>query len=212
MRGTTVQRGVRFLSTLSDSSKDRFLLVEYSALREEIVKRIELEYQLIYLSLATFGVICGLGLPARLSLVILLYPLFAAFLAVGWVNSDHSIQCIANYIKSQIEVKFGEDETGWEHHFEHQRSNGLSALSVGGTFIGTSLVAILVGISLAHLDATEILLLVLSGASLVFSLILLLWYFSKRQNSARTDPKQRQNGAIEQPGIVSLRKTGTQKN
>ncbi len=172
------------MSNLHEGTKNEFLLVEYSALREEIVKRIELEYQLIYLSLVTFGVICGLGLPAHSSLVILFYPIFATCIIAGWVNSDNSIQYIANYIKNHIETKLGEDNTGWEHRFEVQKSNGLSALSVIGTFTGTSLFAILVGIPLIHIDAIEILLLIVSIISMILSFVLLVWYFTRRQSRA----------------------------
>ena len=185
VRGTAIWKGARSLSNLSENLKNQFLLAEYNALREEIVKRIELEYNLISFSLVSFGVISGLGSAARSSLIIMVYPLFAAFITAGWVNSDNSIQCIANYIKSQIEARLGGDNTGWEHRFEHQNSNGLSALSVIGAFVGTSLFAILVGISFAHFDATEILFLIGSGMSLIFSLFLLLWYFPKRRDRAR---------------------------
>ena len=177
------------MSNLSDTPKNQFLLDEYGALREEIVKRIELEYQLINLSLITFGVICGVSLQNKSPLVIMVYPFFAAFIVAGWVNSDNSIQCIAQYIKSHIETTLGENNTGWEHRFESQRSDGLSALSVGGTFVGTSLFAILVGISLVSFDATEVLLLIVSGISLIFSSALLLWYFSKRQKNAKVPIK-----------------------
>ena len=177
------------MSHLSDTSKNQFLLDEYGALREEIVKRIELEYQLINLSLITFGVICGVSLQNKSPLVIMVYPFFTAFIVAAWVNSDNSIQCIANYIKSQIETTLGENNTGWEHRFASQRSDGLSALSVGGTFVGTSLFATLVGITLAKFDAIEILLLMVSGGSLIFSVVLLLWYFSKRQRNARISIK-----------------------
>lgn len=178
------------MSNESDHLKNQFLLTEYSALREEIIKRVELEYQLINLSLVTFGVICGLSFQPQSSLIILLYPLLAAFIVAGWVNSDNSVQCIAKYIKSQIEVKLGDGNTNWEHYIENQISNGLSALSVGGTFLGTSLFAIIVGIYLAHFDTTKILLLIVSGVSLIFSSVLLLWYFSRRRSSARIPVNQ----------------------
>lgn len=119
----------------------------------------------------------------------MVYPFFAAFIVAGWVNSDNSIQCIAQYIKSHIETTLGENNTGWEHRFEFQRSDGLSALSVGGTFVGTSLFAILVGISLVSFDATEVLLLIMSGISLIFSFASLLWYFYKSQKNAKAPIK-----------------------
>lgn len=159
------------------------LIAEYNSLREEINKRIELEYQLIYLSLSTFGVIIGIGLQNHSSLLITLYPILSIFINLTWVNSDISVKLIASYIKNRIELKFGEDNIGWEHYIGSRRSFILSSLSVSSTFIGTSLIAILVGLYLAKFDAIEIMLFIISGMSLICSIILQVWYFFYRRQS-----------------------------
>jgi hypothetical protein len=166
-----------------EPENDQFLLAEYCALREEIVKRIELEYQIIYITLLIFFTICGFAIPSKLSVIIILYPMLCVLLASAWINSDFSILYIAQYIKNQIEAKIGEGTAGWEHYLAPKKPHLLSTLSVGGTFVITSLFAIGIGMSLAKFDATEVILLILSVIGLVYTTTLLLWYHFKRINS-----------------------------
>ena len=46
---------------------DVFLLAEYAALRAELLKRIELQHQLISLTLIVFGTMLSFGLQTRSS-------------------------------------------------------------------------------------------------------------------------------------------------
>ncbi len=160
----------------------QFLLAEYSALREEIVKRIELEYQIIYITLFIFSTMCGFAFSYRLPVIILTYPILCVLLTSAWVNSDLSISHIAGYIKDKIEAKIGENMTGWEHYLTPRKPLLLSTLSVGGTFVITTLIAIGIGISLARLDTTGIILLILDVIGSIYIGILLLWYHFKRSN------------------------------
>jgi hypothetical protein len=171
------------------SENNQILLAEYSALREEIVKRIELEYQVIYITLFIFSTMCGFALSYKVSVIILPYPSLCVFLTSAWVNSDLSIFHIAEYIKKQIEAKIGEGTTGWEHYLAPQKPLLLSILSVGGTFVITALIAIWIGISLATLDTIGIILLILDVIGLIYISVLLLWYQYKRINRVITKNK-----------------------
>ena len=75
--------------------------LEYSSLREEILKRIELRQQLISITLTLAGLFLSFGLTTEL--VPLIYPPIAAFLAIGWAQNDGHIGYIAAYIREHIE-------------------------------------------------------------------------------------------------------------
>jgi hypothetical protein len=131
----------------------------------------------------------GIVLQNHSSLLITLYPILSTFINLTWINSDISIKLISSYIKSRVELKFGEDDIGWEHYIGSRKSFILSSLSVSGTFIGTSLIAMLVGLYLAKFDAIEIILFIVSGISLICSIILQVWYFFYRRQST-TDSRK----------------------
>ncbi len=95
---------------------------EYKALRDEILKRIELQYQYMSLALITLGTTLGLGLQARASTIVLVYPLAAPFLAAAWAFDDYVIRLLANYIKVRIEPGIGKSNMGWEDFFQKWQS------------------------------------------------------------------------------------------
>lgn len=161
---------------------DQFLLAEYSALREEIVKRIELEYQIIYLTLFIFSTMCGFALSYKIPLIVLPYPILCVLLTSAWINSDSSIFHISEYIKNQIEATVGQDTIGWEHYIAPRKFPLLSLSSVGDTFVITTLIAIGIGISLVKIDATGLFLLILDIIGLVYMNVSLSWYHLKRTN------------------------------
>lgn len=152
-----------------------FLLAEYNALREEILKRIELQYQVLSLTVVVLGTVLGFGLQAHSASIVLLYPILATFLAATWSHNGLDIKEIGTYIREQIESKVTKDNIGWEHRIRSRRRRlgGLKFLSARGIFIGTSLLAILVAVPLAHFDLIEILLFALAVISAVCSSVLL---------------------------------------
>ena len=74
-----------------------FLLAEYDALRGEILKRSEIQHQLLSFSLAALGALMAVGLKDSPS-ALLAYPILVLFLAVGWVYNDLQIAQIGLYI------------------------------------------------------------------------------------------------------------------
>jgi hypothetical protein len=157
---------------------DAFLLAEYAALRAELLKRIELQHQVISLTLIVFGTMLSFGLQVRSSSIVLLYPVLALFLAASWAHNGRAIRDMVIYIKDQVEAAVGGNNFGWEHRARpHRRLLGrLDFLSARGIFAGTALLATLVAIPLARVDAINIFLFVIAIASTIGSITLLRFF------------------------------------
>lgn len=125
-----------------------FLIAEYSALRAELLKRIELQHQMISLSLIAAGTFLSVGIQFDSAIIILIYPILAMFLASAWSQNDFWIRNIAFYIHFHIEEVLADDNQGWEHN-NHPGSKipffgSLSLFASRGIFVGTQALAILV--------------------------------------------------------------------
>jgi hypothetical protein len=181
------------LANQTSSSKnapeaDQFMLAEYNALRDEILKRAELQQQILSLTLIIFGTILTFGLQVHSASIILLYPLLSLFLAASWRHDGQTIKKISIYIRDQIEAQIGGNTFGWEHRTRrHQRSQskftflsvkgafagGFNFLAARGVFAGTSLLATLLAIPFAKVDVTDLLLFALAIVSIMSSIAML---------------------------------------
>ena len=94
----------------ADTSVD-FLIAEYSALREEILKRTELQHQLILAALVAVGTFLSVGLETNSVLIMLLYPILALFLATAWEQNNIRVQELYT----------------WSHNRDHMRRKDLLA-------------------------------------------------------------------------------------
>ena len=99
------QRNTNGLST--------FLLAEYKELRAEILKRSEIQHQLISFSLAALAALTTVGLRDSPS-ALLIYPIVTLGLSVGWAYNDLQIAQLGLYIKHRIEAKLV-GSLGWQH-------------------------------------------------------------------------------------------------
>lgn len=99
----------------SDKPNDasNFLLAEYKELRAEVLKRSEIQHQLISFSLAALGALMTVGLRDSPS-ALLIYPIVTLGLAIGWVYNDLQIAQLGLYIRHRIERKLV-GSGGWEH-------------------------------------------------------------------------------------------------
>lgn len=130
----------------------RGLELEYTTLRNEILKRIELRQQIIAVALTLAGVFLGVGVTKEI--VVLIYPPLATFLAFGWAQNDSRIRSAAKYIRENIEPRLG---LGFEKSNQEERKIHSSKLgswrfivvSHGGIFLASQLMAI--GIELSRL-------------------------------------------------------------
>ncbi|MCP4427620.1 MAG: hypothetical protein GY803_24315 [Chloroflexi bacterium] len=161
-----------------------FLMAEYSALRAELLKRIEIQHQLITFALIASGTFLTIGLKDQGSpTIILMYPILAMFLSAAWAQSDLRIWQIGTYIKRRIEEKILGNHLGWEHVHAIGRVRwfgSLSRFASGGILVGSQILAIF-GALLAFLkegyltESWNILFLIaiLDGLVIIFTFLLL---------------------------------------
>jgi hypothetical protein len=157
------------------------LELEYKTLRDEIVKRIELRQQIVAVTLTLAGVFLSVGLA--FDAVVLIYPILALFLALGWAQNDLRIASTATYIRENIEPSFpGLNFETWnqQRRGENKRTGPwrFVVLSHGGVFLVTSILAIGIGLANFVLSPIEILLLVCDFISL--GLVFLILSRSRR--------------------------------
>jgi len=144
--------------------------LEYTALRSEILKRIELRHQIIQTIIAFAGVILGFGLTHPR--VALIFPPLAALFALSWVQSDYRIRDLADYIRQYIEPAFR--TPGWETVIYERRKTRPKrtwryiVFSHGGLFLGTQLMSIFIGIENYSRTLTENILLGISVLSTIY--------------------------------------------
>ena len=106
--------------------------MEYSALRSEIVKRIEMRQQIVAITLTLAGVFLAFG--ASTASVVLIYPLLAMFLGFGWAQNDFRIKESARYIRDHLEGKI--PGLGYEGHVQRQREATPISRGIGLSYIG----------------------------------------------------------------------------
>jgi hypothetical protein len=121
---------------------------EYATLRDEILRRIDSRQQTLSVALTLAGAFLGLGWNAG-AVVLLLYPLIALLLAVGWAQNEVFIKQINAYIRDRLENE--ESGLGWQT-YSNQRGSELrimgwpiEILAIGGIFMLTQLMAIGLG-------------------------------------------------------------------
>lgn len=133
------------------------IIAEFNVTRDEILKRVELQHQLLSLSLIILGTILTFGIQTKSASIILLYPFIALFLTIAWTSSSTRIREMQLYIKTHIEEKLGEHIIGWEHFRMtiHRPFGSLTTLSAMGIFIGTELLAGIVAVSVATFSMIE---------------------------------------------------------
>ncbi len=154
------------------------LIAEYNALREEILKRTEIGYQIIALTLTASGIILTVGLQTKDAPILLIYPILSLFLAAIWTNNHDSTVIMGTYIRKHIEPRATEKTMGWEYYL-HQNPKvlgfrAITSTGIGAIFIITGLLAILAGLSVTTFNATEIFLLTLDVLSILLSVILFI--------------------------------------
>jgi hypothetical protein len=92
-----------------------FALAEYSALRDEILKRIELQNQILNLALIIAGTAISVSFQLNNGpIILLIYPPIALVLSAGWEQNNLRIRQIGIYIRETIERR--SPGSGWEQY------------------------------------------------------------------------------------------------
>ncbi len=120
--------------------------IEYVALREEIIKRIETRTQFLSFTLTIGAAFLGLGWGEG-AVALLIYPPLAALLAAGWANNEAQIAQVSAYIREHLEPHL--PGSGWERFRQQKMPSAggwwIGALSYGGIFLLTQLLALFLG-------------------------------------------------------------------
>lgn len=126
-----------------------FLLAEYKELRAEILKRSEMQHQLISFSLVALGALMTVGLRDSPS-ALLIYPIVTLGLAIGWAYNDLQIAQLGLYIRHRVEDKLA-GSRGWEHAIALQvpskEIGRLAKLATRGVFWTSAVLALLLYVS-----------------------------------------------------------------
>jgi hypothetical protein len=150
--------------------------LEYASLREEVLKRIESRQQTISVAMTLAGAFLGFGWNAG-AVVILLYPLIALLLAVGWAQNEVFIKQINAYIRDELETQV--TGLGWQRYSQQRMSElrvfgwPLEIMALGGIFLLTQLMAVGLGWVQMKFSPIEWILLALDGIAIVVLLIVL---------------------------------------
>jgi len=128
------------------------ILAEYSALRDEVLKRMDLRQNILTSTVLIAGTILAFSVPDETSpLVLLLYPILALFLATAWTQNDTRIWDIAQYIENEIESKLSGIK--WEtyiHRLNQSRIVRPLEVTAVGVFLATEVIT--VGLALLKTD------------------------------------------------------------
>jgi hypothetical protein len=123
----------------------QFLLAEYRELRGEILKRSEMQHQLISIALVALAGLTSIGLKDSPN-ALLVYPFVAMFLAAAWSYNDIQIAQLGSYIRFRIEERLIGEGLGWEHaiiaDLASKRIGARAKLASRGLFWGTEALAI----------------------------------------------------------------------
>jgi hypothetical protein len=156
-------------------NSDVFYIEEYHALRDEILKRMDIRQQLFTFTLVITGTFLSLGLSVESGYKILLvYPLIAMFVAGTWMQSDFRIYQIGQYIKHNIENHFLPEGKGWEHAHDEVKTI-LLLNSARGVIIGSQVIVTLLALLITQLqlDTLDIILLGVDGVALLITAFIL---------------------------------------
>lgn len=161
------------------------LSAQYSSMRAEMIKRLEIRSQLVALTLLVAGTFLSVGLQPNVpESALLVYPPLAMFLAASWKQNDMRTGQMVRFIRDNIEKHIGPSpaELGWENYraslFPPSR---LTPFAVSGVFVVTQLLAMALAgvrfspliislIQTGHLDH-DIAELVVDGALIVIGLL-----------------------------------------
>ena len=91
-----------------------FALAEYSALRDEIMKRIEFQNNVLNWTLVIAGSVVTFALQLNNAMILLLYPPIAFGLSASWYQNNLRIRQLGVYIRKRIETRAS--GRGWEQY------------------------------------------------------------------------------------------------
>src|SRR5581483_7150390 len=91
------------------------LIGQYTSLRSEIEKRIDIRQQILALTLLVAGTFLTVGVQPNVPEVVLLfYPIISLFLGALWEHNDLRVGQINFFIRTEVEQHLDKFGPGWE--------------------------------------------------------------------------------------------------
>jgi hypothetical protein len=162
----------------------QFLLEQFKALRAEIEQRIGHEQQILSIALTAFGVLVTIALQTKSGLALFAYILLVPFLAAGWMHHHVRIRQGGTFIRHlEGELRLS-SVLGWENFLGTREETGFrrmfGILAMGGVFLGSQFVALILALSLLGTqNITTRLLTSFAIIALVLTFLLVLAYQSR---------------------------------
>lgn len=155
-----------------------FHLAEYGALRAEILKRTDIQHQLLSLSLIALGTFVTIGLESSATLL-LVYPILAMFLAASWSHHDIRIAQLGHFIRSHHEANFFGEKGGWEQFHpssaEAKTVGSRIGLASRGILIGSQILAVTLGLLKTTFVTHDLVVIALDAVLILYTVFLLRW-------------------------------------
>ncbi len=156
------------------------VLAEYKALRDEVLKRVEMRHHLLSYTLLAAATFLSVGSQEKVTPMIpLIFPVLAVFLAAAWTLNDLRVGELGYYVRTTIENRLG--GFGWEAHIFTEYDGGLNPLpralvawSAAGVFLTTELLAVFLALyrSNWHICGLSVVLLALDMVALLGTVLL----------------------------------------
>ena len=146
------------------------MLAEYSALRIEMLRRIDMRQQVLTFTLVIAGTLLTFGLQTNV--ILLIYPILALFLANSWTQHDNRIGEIAVYIRNEIEPLL--KGVNWETYVSTMhtgRKFRLVEFYALGLFWGVGILAIVLAWPRLTFTPNELFLLIADVIAIVLTFI-----------------------------------------
>jgi hypothetical protein len=172
-----------------------FLQTEYTALRSELVKRVELGQRLLEITLVSAAAILTINLTGlEFARVLLGYPVLVMFLAFAGLHHAQQVRTLATYIKTEIEPRFrgrhdGEDGSvgyeAWLGAHAPRQGQYLGIFAGMFIFIGTQVLVFSLGVVEAvtrtRVQPADVALIIVGGIAIVVTAAVLFGYLGPRR-------------------------------
>jgi hypothetical protein len=141
-----------------DLGENALVAAEYVSLRSEIVKLIELQAQLVSLTVISLGAVLGVAVQVSNASLAFVYPVLALILGIAWLNHAHAIHRCARYLSQEFEPRWGDGVLGWERFVRRNplRFGMLGYWGIRSVFMGSSLAATMIGWSMIEADVLQL--------------------------------------------------------
>lgn len=154
------------------------LMAEYTALREEIMKLTDVQFQLVAIAIISFGTLLGAGIASKTSSIILVYPILAVFLSASWFNQEYGIDIIEYYIQNHIEVIMGDKSIRSAKRSKKSvvsiPRQILNFLGARGIFPATQIIALIAGTLEANFSVFSAWLFIIASLSTIASMVFMV--------------------------------------